>query len=400
MSLLLNFVGIIIILAIMYAISNNRKAVDPKLVLRALGLQFVFAFIIIKFPLGVMVIEKISDIVSLVLSYGRNGLSFVFGSLVDPSAAAGFIFIVQALGNIIFIGALVSALYYIGALGFVIEKIGWAVGKAVGTSKVESFVSVANVFLGQTESPLLISKYISHMTRSEIMMILISGMGSMSVSIMGGYAALGIPVKHLVIGSAMVPFTSIVIGKILQPETEEQEQLDDVSVDNSAMSSNIIEAIANGAMDGMHMVIAIAASLVAIISLVALANGVLGNVGLTLEQIFAWVFSPLAYLMGLPNEHILFGGKLLGCKLILNEFVSYEMLGKVINTLDPRTALVLSISQAGFANIGSMGVCVAGIGSLCPLKKGVVSQLVFKAMLGGFCVSVLNAMIVGILMLF
>ncbi len=398
MNFLLNIVGIIAVLALMYAFSSNRKAINKMLVLKALALQFVIAFVCVKFPAGIFVVEQISNAIGQVLSYAKDGLMFVFGSLADPSTAPGFIFIISVLGNIIFIGALVSVLFYTGILAFIIKKLGWLVNKAIGTSNTESFICVGNIFLGQTESPLLVSKYLPSMTNSEIMMILISGMGSMSVSILGGYNALGIPVQHLVIASVLVPMGSIAIGKILYPETEYQLQTDKLEI-TANKGANIVEAITNGAMDGMQMIIAIAASLAAIISMVGLCNGILANFHITLQEILGWFFYPVAFLLGV-DEHMQFAAQLLGCKMVMNEFISFEMLGKVINTLDARTALVLSVSQAGFANIGSMGVCIGSLGSLCPTRKSDVSRLIIKALLGGFFVSVMNAMFVGLIMSF
>lgn len=397
MNAILNVVGIAAILGLMYALSSNRKAIDKKLVIKALAVQFVITFICVKFPAGIFVIEQISNAVAQVLSYAKDGLAFVFGGLADPSTAPGFIFIVSVLGNIIFIGALVSVLFYTGVLSFVIKHLGKLINRFIGTSNTESFICVGNIFLGQTESPLLVSKYLMSMTKSEIMMVLISGMGSMSVSILGGYHALGIPVQHMIIASVLVPMSAIAIGKILYPETEYQLNTD-VEI-SSSKASNLVEAVSNGAMDGMHMIIAIAASLAAIISMVALCNGILSNVGITLQQILGWFFYPVAFLMGVGDQ-MEFAAQLLGCKMVMNEFISFEMLGKVIDTLDARTALVLSVSQSGFANIGSMGVCIGALGTLCPSRKSDVSRLIVKALIGAFCVSVMNSMFIGLIMCF
>lgn len=397
MNAILNVVGIAAILGLMYALSSNRKAIDKKLVLKALAVQFVITFICVKFPAGIFVIEQISNAVAQVLSYAKDGLAFVFGGLADPSTAPGFIFIVSVLGNIIFIGALVSVLFYTGVLSFVIKHLGKLINRFIGTSNTESFICVGNIFLGQTESPLLVSKYLMSMTKSEIMMVLISGMGSMSVSILGGYHALGIPVQHMIIASVLVPMSAIAIGKMLYPETEYQLNTD-VEI-SSSKASNLVEAVSNGAMDGMHMIIAIAASLAAIISMVALCNGILSNVGITLQQILGWFFYPVAFLMGVGDQ-MEFAAQLLGCKMVMNEFISFEMLGKVIDTLDARTALVLSVSQSGFANIGSMGVCIGALGTLCPSRKSDVSRLIVKALIGAFCVSVMNSMFIGLIMCF
>lgn len=387
--------GIILVLLLMYLISSKKKDIKMSIVAKAMIAQFVIAILLVKFPYGRIVVSKISQVVIEVLNYGFNGLSFVFGSLADPGQATGFIFVVTVLGNIVFLSALVSALFYLGVLGFVIKIIGKVVGKFLGTSQVESFVAVANMFLGQTESPILVSKYLGSMTQSEIMVVLVSGMGSMSATIIGGYVALGIPMEYLLIASALVPLGSIAISKILLPETEKAEFIEDVSMDRKGHHENIISAVTEGAVNGMSAAIAIAASLIAFISLTALVNGVLGIFGCSLEKIFSYAFSPIGYFMGLDGNNIFLAGELLGYKLVLNEFIAFQKLGQLIQALDYRTGLIISIALAGFANFSSMGICISGISVLCPEKRSVLARLAFKAMIGGFTVSVLSAMIVA-----
>ena len=400
MKILINLLGIAVVMGIMYLLSSSKKDIPYKTVIKAFLIQVLIAFILVKFPLGRLVIEKVSAVVTQVLSYGAEGITFVFGSLADASSPTGSIFGIQTLGNIIFISALVGALYYLGILGFIVKVIGTVVGKLLGTSKVESFVAVANMFLGQTESPILVSKYLRSMTESEIMVVLISGMGSMSATIIGGYVALGIPMEYILIASALVPFGSIAISKMLLPELEEVQNIEDVSIDNKGDNENLIGAIAEGAMNGLQSALAIGASLIAIIGLVALVNGILGVFGITLQQIFSYIFSPIGFLMGLDGGEILRAGQLLGEKLVLNEFVAFQSLGEVIKSLDYRTGLVMAISLCGFANISSMGICISGISALCPDKRKVLSKLAFKAMIGGFAVSVLSSMVVGLITLF
>ncbi|MFR1850454.1 MAG: NupC/NupG family nucleoside CNT transporter [Clostridium sp.] len=400
MKILINLLGIAVVMGIMYLLSSSKKDIPYKTVIKAFLIQVLIAFILVKFPLGRLVIEKVSAVVTQVLSYGAEGITFVFGSLADASSPTGSIFGIQTLGNIIFISALVGGLYYLGILGFIVKIIGTIVGKLLGTSKVESFVAVANMFLGQTESPILVSKYLGSMTESEIMVVLISGMGSMSATIIGGYVALGIPMEYILIASALVPFGSIAISKMLLPELEEAQNIEDVSIDNKGDNENLIGAIAEGAMNGLQSALAIGASLIAIIGLVALVNGILGAFGITLQQIFSYIFSPIGFLMGLDGGEILRAGQLLGEKLVLNEFVAFQSLGEVIKSLDYRTGLVMAISLCGFANISSMGICISGISALCPDKRKVLSKLAFKAMIGGFAVSVLSSMVVGLITLF
>lgn len=400
MKAFLNLLGIVAVIGLIFLISWDRKNIRWKAVGKAIIAQFVIAILLVKVPVGKMVVSAISDGVTAVINCGQNGLSFVFGSLADSSASTGSIFIVQTLGNIIFVSALVSLLYYLGILGFVVKWIGKAVGKLMGTTEVESFVAVANMFLGQTDSPILVSKYIGNLTDSEILVILVSGMGSMSVSILGGYHALGIPMEYLLIASALVPVGSILVAKMLLPQTEPVQSITDVKMDNKGNNANVIDAIAEGAGTGMQMVIAIAASLVGIIGIVAVINMILGFAGISLEQIFSYVFAPFGFLMGLDTNQVLMEGAFLGNKLIVNEFVAFQDMGKILSTLDSRTGIVCSISLCGFANLSSLGICVSGIAVLCPEKKSTLSRLVFRAMLGGVFVSILSAMIVGLITLF
>ena len=399
MKILLNVLGIVVLLSALYFFSSNKKLIDKKMILKALVLQFVLAFLLVKFPLGQTIIEKVSDVVTNILGYGAEGISFVFGSLSDSSAPTGSIFGIQVLGNIIFISALVAALYYLGVIGAVVKGVGGAIGKVLGTSQVESFVATANMFLGQTESPILVSKYLKNMTESEIMLVLISGMGSMSATVLMGYSAMGIPMKYLLIGGALVPLGSIVVSKLILPENPDlrMDAAEEVKIDNIGDNANLISAISQGANDGLNMALGIGASLIAILAIVALVNGALGIFGLSLEKIFSVAFAPIGYLMGLSTSDATLAGQLLGSKLVLNEFVAFGQLGEVIKTLDPRTALMLSISLCGFANISSIGICISGISVFCPEKRNQLAKLAFRGMIGGFLVSVLSALIVGLI---
>ncbi|HEQ1356484.1 TPA: NupC/NupG family nucleoside CNT transporter [Streptococcus pyogenes] len=400
MQFIYSIIGILLVLGIVYAISFNRKSVSLSLIGKALIVQFIIALILVRIPLGQQIVSVVSTGVTSVINCGQAGLNFVFGSLADSGAKTGFIFAIQTLGNIVFLSALVSLLYYVGILGFVVKWIGKGVGKIMKSSEVESFVAVANMFLGQTDSPILVSKYLGRMTDSEIMVVLVSGMGSMSVSILGGYIALGIPMEYLLIASTMVPIGSILIAKILLPQTEPVQKIDDIKMDNKGNNANMIDAIAEGASTGAQMAFSIGASLIAFVGLVSLINMMLSGLGIRLEQIFSYVFAPFGFLMGFDHKNILLEGNLLGSKLILNEFVSFQQLGHLIKSLDYRTALVATISLCGFANLSSLGICVSGIAVLCPEKRSTLARLVFRAMIGGIAVSMLSAFIVGIVTLF
>lgn len=397
MKLILNLLGIILVFAICWLVSWDRKNIKWKTVAKSLVAEIIIAIIIVKIPIGQKIITVMSNGLTAVINCGNEGLSFVFGDLFQSDLS---IFIVQSLGNIIFVSALVGVLYYVGVIGFVVKWIGKGVGKVMGTTEVESFVAVANMFLGHTDSPILVSKYLKDLTDSEIFVILVSGMGSMSASILGGYHALGIPMEYLLIASAMVPIGSIMISKIVLPQTEEAKSITDVKMDNKGNNSNVIDALAEGASTGMQMVISIGASIVGFVGIVAVINLFLGFFNITLSDIFSYVFAPFGFLLGLDGSNILMEGSLLGNKLILNEFVAFQDLGANLSNLDARTGMICAISLCGFANLSSMGMCIGGIGVLCPEKRGTISRLVFKSMISGVFVSIMSALIISIVSLF
>ena len=395
MKLVLNILGIIVVLGGLYLFSEHKDKVDKTLIIKALIVQFIIAFLLVKFPLGQEIVKVVSNFVTNVLNYGFQGVSFVFGPLADGTV--GNIFAISTLANIVFIGALVAALYYLGVINFIVSIIGGAIQKVFGTSRVESFVAVANMFLGQTESPILVSKYLHAMTRSELLLVLVSGMGSMSATVLMGYVGMGIPMEYLLIAGALVPLSSIIVSKLLIPETNKEATVKDVEMDRKGGHNNIMSAVSEGATNGMQMALGIGASLIAITGLVALVNGALGLIGLSLQQILSYIFSPLAFLMGIDSKSILTAGDLLGTKMVLNEFVAFGDLGKIIKTLNYRTALVISVSLAGFANISSIGICISGISIFAPERRSEIANISFKGMIAGFLVSTLSAMIVGLL---
>ena len=398
MTLLLNILGIIVVIGGLYLFSENKGKVDKKLIAKALVAQFVLAFLLVKFPLGQNIVKAVSDFVTNVLNYGFEGVSFVFGSLADGST--GYIFAISVLANIVFTAALVAALYYLGVINFVVSMIGGAIQKVFGTSKVESFVAVANMFLSQTESPILVSKYLHAMTRSELLVLLVSGMGSMAASVLMGYVGMGIPMQYLLIAGALVPLSSVIVSKLLIPETNKEATEKNIVMDRKGGHTNIMSAVSEGASNGMQLAFGIGASLIAITGLVALVNGALGLVGLSLQDILSYLFAPLAFLMGINPDNVLTAGQLLGSKMVLNEFVAFGDLGNIIGSLDPRTAMVMAVSLAGFANISSIGICISGISIFCPERRAEISDIAFKAMIGGFLVSSLSAMVVGLLLIF
>lgn len=400
MKLLLNVAGIIVILFLMWLLSYKKKDVQYKIIIKGILVELIVAVILVKIPAGRMVIGAMSNGVTKVLSYANDGIAFVFGSLSDPTASTGSIMAIQTFTVIIFVSALFNVLYYFGILSFVIKYVGKFVGKIMGTSELETFVAAANMFLGQSDSPLLISKYLDRMTESEIMVVLVSGMGSMSANVLGGYMGLGIPMEYLLVASVMVPFGSILISKILLPQTEEVEEISSIKIDNKGDNANVLSALTEGGATGLQVAVSITVTLMVMTSAVALINGLLGVFGISLQQVLGTIFAPFGALLGLDGEYIRQAGQLMGSKLVLNEFVAFADLGKIIKSLDYRTGLVMTVALSGFANLGSMGICVSAIGALCPEKRPVLAKLAPRAMLGGFAVSVLSAMMVGMVSLF
>lgn len=382
------------VLGVLYLLSENRKKIQYKTVGFALIAQVILALFFVKVPLGQQVLLQVSNAVQKVMSYAKEGTSFVWGTLADSTASTGFIFAVQVLCVIIFFSALVSALNYIGLLPLIIRVVGGAIGKILGTSKSESFVAVSNVFLGQTEAPVVVGKYLPKMTRSEIMVVLVSGMGSVSGSILVGYSAMGVPMSALLLACALVPFGSLLVSKLLLPETE--KATDDVQIDRKGGSTNIIEAISKGTMDGLQLALAVGASLIAIIAIVATLNGALGLVNLSLEQILGWIFFPIGWLMGLPVDEALKAGQLLGMKITLNEFVAFSSYTEGVADLSERAKLMIAVSLCGFANFSSIAICTSGLAVFAPEKRPVIASLAFKGMIGGALVSILSAMFVGL----
>lgn len=390
MSKLVTVFGIITMLGILYLLSDNKKAINKRTIGVALVAQLVLALFLIKVPIGSWIIEQLSKAVTKLFSFADEGLSFVFGDLFGK----GYFFI-DVLGVIIFLSALTGILGYLGIVGWVVKIIGGLVGKLLGTQKAESFVAVANMLLGQTEAPFLVSKYLPNMTNSELMTVLVSGMGSMSASILVGYNLLGIPMKWLLITTALVPFGSILVAKILTPETE-ISQVTDVTLDRKGSNTSLFSAMAEGINNGLQMVLGIGASLIAGISIVALLNSILGLIGTSFTGVLGYIFMPIGWLMGLSGKEAQFAGQLLGTKLSINEFVAYADFAPIIPDLSERAVAMISVSIGSFGAFSSIAICVTGLSIFAPTRKNDLSKLALRGMLGGFIVPVLSAMFIGL----
>ena len=405
MDRFIGILGVIVILGIAYLFSENKKKINWRLVATGLGLQIIFALIILKVPFGRKAFEAASGFITRILDFTAEGTTFLFGNLTDQ-ATFGSIFALNVLPTIIFFSALMGILYYLGIMQAIVKFIAKGICKLLGTSGAETLSAVGNIFLGQTEAPLLVRPYISSMTKSEMTAIMVGGMATVAGGVMAGYVAMGINAGHLLAASIMAAPAGLVLAKMLVPETEEPETKDITNIEVEKTASNVVEAAANGASDGLMLALNVAAMLLAFVALIALFNYLIGLVGglfgfpeLSLNWILGKLFSPLAFVMGVPTGDLSAAGSLLGQKVMINEFVAYSDLSALSSSgvLQEKIILIMTYALCGFANISSVAIQIGGIGAMAPNKKGTIAKLGFKALLGGALATCLTATIAGIL---
>ena len=406
MGILGSVLGIVVLLVIAVLFSNNRKAINLRTVLGALAIQIGFAALILYVPFGRDALQATANGVSNVIAYGNEGINFVFGGLANHSNV-GFIFAVKVLPIIVFFSGLISVLYYLGIMQVVIKVIGGALQVALGTSKAESMSAAANIFVGQTEAPLVVRPYIRNMTQSELFAIMAGGTASIAGSVMAGYAEMGVPLTYLIAASFMAAPAGLLFAKILFPQTEQftDKQPD---ADDSEKQTHVLEAMAGGASAGMQLALNVGAMLIAFVGLIALINGILGGVGgwfgygdLTLQSIFGWVFKPLAYLIGVSWEESAVAGQMIGLKLAVNEFVGYLEFAKYLQpdtavVLSEKTKAIITFALCGFANFSSIAILIGGIGGMAPNRRGDVARLGLKAVIAGTLANLMSATIAGL----
>ncbi|WP_291579371.1 NupC/NupG family nucleoside CNT transporter [Clostridium sp. UBA6640] len=406
MDRIIGILGLAIFILIAYLFSTNRKKVDWKLVTIGVALQIIFALLVLKVPLGQKFFQFASNIIDKLLQFTTEGTAFVFGDLVNVNKI-GFIFALQVLPTIIFFSALMSILYHLGVMQFFISIISKGLAKVLGTSGAETLSAVANIFVSQNEAPLIIKPYMEKMTKSELYSVMVGGMATVAGSVMAGYVAMGVSAGHLLAASVMSAPASLVIAKIMIPETEEPLTKNSIELKNEKTATNIIEAAANGAMDGIQIAFNVGGLLIAFIALIALLNFLLGWLGglagadfLSLNWIFGKLFSPVAYIMGIPTKDIAVAGDLLGQKVVLNEFVAYANLSPLIASgqLTEKTIVILTYALCGFANFSSIAVQIASIGGVAPGKRRDVAKLGLKAVVGGSLAAFMTAAIAGVLL--
>jgi CNT family concentrative nucleoside transporter len=401
--------GLLTMLGLAYAFSTNRRAINKKTVAWGLGLQVAFAIFVLKIDLGRTLFQKAGDAVSRLLGYAFAGSQFVFGDLGKQGSHLGFYFAFQVLPTVIFICALFAVLYYIGVMQLVIKAAAWVMIRLMGVSGAESLNVAASIFMGQTEAPQTIRPFLPDLTYSELMTVMTSGMAHVSGSIMAAYIAFGIEPKHLLSAVIMTAPGTLVMAKMLVPETEVPRTAGRVVMSEKETElekkENLLGAIARGTTDGLHMALNIAAMLISFLALIALFDGIMGGIHAhvawfpsSLEAILGALFAPIAWVIGVPWHDCRLIGNLLGVRMVLNELVAFSMLGPQKAALDPRSFTIATFALCGFANFSSIGIQMGGIGALAPNKRGELAKLGIRAMLAGTMANLMSASIAGMLL--
>jgi CNT family concentrative nucleoside transporter len=400
-------IGLVVILGAAWVFSAKRRAIRPELLLWGLGLQFTFAFLVLKTGFG-RVFEAASVAVNALLAYAEAGSQFVFGPLGAKSGPFGVVFAFQVLPIVIFIASLFSVLYYFGVMQVFVRGMAILMQRVMGASGAESTNVAASIFMGQTEAPLTIRPFLPRLTQSELFTVMASGMAHVSGAVMAAYVKIaGVDIKHLLTAVIMTAPATILLAKMLMPETEQPETAGKVRVEIEKPGVNVIDAAARGAGDGLHLALNIGAMLIAFLALIAMVNGMLGwTHGLpgmgwlpeSLEKIFGVVFAPIAWLMGVSWKDATSVGNLLGTRLVLNEFVAFLQLGPIRDQLDPRSFTIATYALCGFANFSSIAIQIGGIGALAPGRKSDLARLGLRAVAAGTMANFMSACIAGMLL--
>lgn len=413
MSALISLLGIVVLLAIAVALSTNRRAINLRTVGGAFALQFLLGAFILYVPAGQEVLGAVSSGVAFVLDYGNRGIDFLFGGLVSKKmfevfGGGGFVFAFRVLPMIVFFSSLVAILYYLGIMQWVVKLLGGGLQKLLGTSKAESLSAAANIFVGQSEAPLVVKPFVNRMTESELFAVMCGGLASIAGSVLAGYAGMGVPLPYLIAASFMAAPGGLLFAKLMVPETETPEKIDKVEfaeADNAP--SNVLDAAAGGASTGMQMAMNVGAMLIAFIGLIAVINGMIGGIGgwfghgdITLQQILGYVFSPLAWVIGTPWSEAQVAGSLIGQKIVVNEFVAYaeytQMMKEGAVVLSDKTQAIIAFALCGFANLSSIAILIGGLGVIAPNRRHDVARLGIRAVIAGSLSNLMSATIAGL----
>ncbi|MGY3686467.1 NupC/NupG family nucleoside CNT transporter [Vibrio coralliilyticus] len=395
-----SILGIIAILALAWLLSTNRKNINLKTVSLAFALQITFALLVLYVPAGKEVLNNVTGAVSNLINYGQEGIAFLFGGL----ATDGFTFAINVLGIIVFFSALISGLYHIGLMPKVINVIGGGLQKLLGIGRAESLSATANIFVGMIEAPLVVKPYLRQMTDSQFFAVMTGGLASVAGGTLVGYASLGVDLNFLIAAAFMSAPAGLLMAKILVPETEKIDA--QVEIDNVDMprATNVVEAMADGAMSGLRIAVAVGATLLAFISVIAMLNGMLGWIGglvgmeLSFELILGYLFAPVAWLLGVPWSEAITAGSLIGNKVVVNEFVAFIQLMEVKSQLSEHSQAIVTFALCGFANISTMAMLIGGLGSLVPERRSFISQYGFRAIAAGVMANLMSASIAGVIL--
>ncbi|WP_106769916.1 NupC/NupG family nucleoside CNT transporter [Paenibacillus faecalis] len=398
MNFLWGLIGLVVLGGLAWLISTDRKSISYRTVISALALQILFGFIVLKWDFGQGMFKKLSNFVETIIGASQAGIEFLFGGLIADN---GFVFALQVLPIIIFFSSLISVLYHLGIMQWVIRLIGGVLTKLLRTSKLESTAAAANIFLGSFESALVIKPYVERLTKSELFSVMVCGMATVAGSVFAGYAALGIPVEYLLAAALMAAPSGLLFAKIIVPEVKSTE-VQQLEIKNERVSKNIFDAAAIGASDGMRLALTIAAMLIAFTSLIALINVIIapvgslfGNPNLTLETIFGYLFAPLAFVIGIPIDEIIGGGYFIGIKFSVNEFVAFTEFSKHLHEYSDKSIAVISFALCGFANIAGIAGAIGGLGGIAPKRRTEITQLGVRALVAATLANLASAAIAG-----
>ncbi|WP_339821937.1 NupC/NupG family nucleoside CNT transporter [uncultured Parasphingorhabdus sp.] len=404
---LTSMAGMALILLIAFGLSTGRKNIRFRVVGAAFALQAGIAVIVLYIPAGKRIIEAMAFGVSNLLGYASAGTNFIFGPLADPSIG-GNSFAIAALPVIIFFSALISILYYLGVMQFIIKWVGGGIQKVTGISKVESLCAAANIFVGQSESPLVIRPYLASLTQSQLFTVMSVGMAGVAGTILAAYAAMGIRIDYLLAAAFMSAPGGILMAKIIMPDNPEDPAPEELVVAveyEEEKPANIIMAAAMGAQTGVKLAVAVGAMVLAFVALVAMANGLLGGIGgwfgmpdLSFQMIIGYIFAPIMFLLGVPWNEALGAGGLFGTKVVLNEFVAFIELGKMQDGISPLTNAIVIFALCGFANFSSIAIQLAVTGGLAPNQRPVIARLGLRALAAGSLANLMSAALAGILL--
>ncbi|MEG2892272.1 MAG: nucleoside transporter C-terminal domain-containing protein [Clostridium sp.] len=392
MNIFFGILCLAVIIGIAFLLSDSKKNIKWRTVVVGLIGQFILIFFVMKVPLGQKILEVMVFGVDSIVKFGMEGVAFVFGDLATNT----FIFAVSVLALIVFTSALISVLYFLKIIPFFVRILGRAIARVMGTTEVETFSAIGNSFLGGTEAPLLIRPYIKSLTSSELFAVVSAGFGSASAAILAGYSVIGIDMRYLLIAVFTVPFSCLMISKVIKPETE-VSLIEKGATVQGCDYANVFDAIGDGAITGKDLAINVGAMLIAFLGLIALINGILSVFSLSLSTVLGWIFSPVGYLMNIPRGEITTFASLIGIKTAINEFVAYSDLVKVMGNLSPRTVAILSVSICNFANIGTIGIQIGGFGVLAPERRSEVAKIGLKALLVGLLATLTTGAIVGMM---